>query len=258
MTASLITVMVFASPATAIVNPQDQSTSEGGLKKLEEKLEQMAEDKLERKEIKLAMKEAMKLNYTQEEYQRLENLGEVIQKKYPKVKVIPVENIIIKKGLLKFDTPPVIKEGRTLIPVRALSESFGAKVNWEPLTKTVTIEKNGDHIVIQLDNQIATVKGKAITLDVPAEMMNHRTLVPLRFILESLGLKVDYDQEMGIIEIEEAGREDRTEQEQGVIPSEDEVVVMAEPSILQDVVITVTPGSSAPEDPVVVIHNSDN
>ncbi|AOT69969.1 copper amine oxidase N-terminal domain-containing protein [Geosporobacter ferrireducens] len=262
MAAVLITGILFSSPAMVLAKPQDQPANHEELKKLEENLDQTVENKIKRKEIKLEMKEVMKLNYTPEEYQALRALGENMQKENSKIKVIPVENIITKKGLLKFDTPPVIKEGRTLIPARALSESFGANVSWEADTKTVTIEKNDYRIIIQLNHQIAMVNEKEMFLDVPAEMMNHRTLVPLRFILESLGLKVDYDQELGTIEIEEAAAEETIkemdEQEETAEASEDTVVVTAEPSILQDIVIAVTAGNNYPEDIIVVIHSREN
>ena len=256
MAASFIVAMMLASPMRGFAKPLDQEPKPEEPKKLEEYREKSFENKLERKAARLAAREAMRLNYTEEEYLRLKELGEAIQKKHPKVKVIPAENIISRRGLLKFDTPPVIKEGRTLIPVRALSEGFGATVSWESATKTVIIEKDGSRILIQLENPIAMVNNDQVELDVPAEIMNSRTLVPLRFILESLGLKVDYDQETGIIEIEEIVEASNEPVEAAEI-SEDAVVVLAEPSSVQDiVVITVTPKSEEQQDPVVVIHSN--
>ncbi|HHX51428.1 MAG TPA: copper amine oxidase N-terminal domain-containing protein [Clostridia bacterium] len=104
---------------------------------------------------------------------------------------------------IKFDVPPVIKEGRTLIPVRAVSEGMGAEVSWDESTKTVTISKEDTIIEIILGSQEMLVNGEKVLLDVPAESIENRTLVPLRFIAEALGLKVDYDDETGDIDLDE-------------------------------------------------------
>lgn len=147
------------------------------------------------------MQQIMKEKYTLEELTELEEVAETLES-LDDVTVIPVENVLIGKGKAKFDTPPVIKEGRTLIPVRAISEAMGADVAWNAEDKTVTITKDDKVIVFNLTENKVYVDEAEITIDVPAEVMNNRTMVPLRFIAEQLGLNVEYDEEMQTIVIE--------------------------------------------------------
>ncbi len=147
------------------------------------------------------MKAAIKKEYTEDE---LEDIAKTtIELEEQGMTVLPVENVLSKKGKFKFDVPPVVKEGRTLIPVRAISEGFGAQVAWDGETQTVTITKENITITLKIEEKIATLDGQEVALDVPAEIMNSRTVVPLRFIGESLGLTVEWDADERIIEIDE-------------------------------------------------------
>ncbi|EMT38988.1 Copper amine oxidase [Thermoanaerobacter thermohydrosulfuricus WC1] len=112
--------------------------------------------------------------------------------------------VFVNKKEIKFDdVPPVIKDERTLIPVRAVMNGLGAKVDWDRETKTVTITKGDTTIQLVLGETKVLVNGKEYTLDVPAMEISNRTFVPVRFISEILGGKVNYDKETGDIEIEE-------------------------------------------------------
>ncbi|MBE7043615.1 MAG: hypothetical protein E7399_09055 [Ruminococcaceae bacterium] len=88
---------------------------------------------------------------------------------------------------------PVIQDGRTLVPVRFISESFGANVAWEAETRTATVTLDGRTIVLQIDSGIMLVDGQEQTLDVPAQIISDRTLIPLRALVEGLGKKVYWD-----------------------------------------------------------------
>ena len=92
------------------------------------------------------------------------------------------------------DTPPAIVEGRTLVPVRAIFEAIGATVEWDNSTRTASGEKYGTIVSIQIDNTTAYVNGEARTLDVPAQLINNRTMVPARFISEAMGCDVTWYQ----------------------------------------------------------------
>ncbi|MGD9567580.1 MAG: copper amine oxidase N-terminal domain-containing protein [Sedimentibacter sp.] len=172
---------------------------------LKEQLETLKAEKDEYKaqfKAKISeMQQIMKEKYTLEELTELEEVAETLES-LDDVAVIPVENVLIGKGEAKFDTPPVIKEGRTLIPVRAISEAMGADVSWNAEEKTVTITKDDKVIVFNLSENKVYVDEAETTIDVPAEVMNNRTMVPLRFIAEQLGLNVEYDEEMQTIVIE--------------------------------------------------------
>lgn len=81
----------------------------------------------------------------------------------------------------------------TMIPIRAVSELLGAEVKWDDKTKAATIKKDGHKLVLYADKDSATVDGEIVTLDMPAMIINSRTMVPLRFIMESFDLDVDWD-----------------------------------------------------------------
>ncbi|MBE7053620.1 MAG: hypothetical protein E7391_05020 [Ruminococcaceae bacterium] len=101
--------------------------------------------------------------------------------------------IVVDGSYLTMDQSPIIVEGRTLVPLRAIFEALGATVTWDDTTKTATGVLGTTTVSLQIDNTQAKVNGKDVTLDVPAQIVNSRTLVPVRFISESLGLKVDWD-----------------------------------------------------------------
>lgn len=100
------------------------------------------------------------------------------------------------------DSAPVIKEGRTLCPIRAVAEKLGYIVDWDGVTRTAIIKN--DELVLEIQigagemKKAAIVKGERVneeevSLDVPAEIINDRTYLPLRAIGEALGCEVDWD-----------------------------------------------------------------
>jgi hypothetical protein len=163
----------------------------------------LAAIKQQLKEKKAEIKAAIKANYSSEELKKLDLVSNEIKKKNKNVTVLPVESIIVKGINVKFDTPPVIKSGRTLIPVKALSQAFGATVQWIAAEKKVIISKGDKQIVLTLDSNKIYVNGVEKTLDVPACSINSRTVVPLKFIVEQLGLKVNWNKDTKDIEIED-------------------------------------------------------
>lgn len=98
---------------------------------------------------------------------------------------------------VKFDAPPVSRNGRVLVPLRAIFEALDAKLTWDNKTQTVTAEKNGRVLTLTVNKTEAKVKDangeKTIKLDVPAKLENGRIYVPLRFIGEAFGNKVGYE-----------------------------------------------------------------
>jgi len=94
---------------------------------------------------------------------------------------------------IKFDQIPVIDNGRTLVPLRAIFEKIGAQVEWDGETQTVTATKDDVTVSLTIDNTQAVKNGEEITLDVPAKIINGRTLVPVRFISDCFGVDVAWD-----------------------------------------------------------------
>ncbi|PWK16219.1 copper amine oxidase N-terminal domain-containing protein [Tumebacillus permanentifrigoris] len=94
-----------------------------------------------------------------------------------------------------FDVQPVILEGRTLVPLRAIGTALNADVKWDEATQTVTLtNKDGRIVTLQIDSKQATVDGQPVTLDVPAKKLNDRTLVPLRALGNFFHLEVNWDE----------------------------------------------------------------
>ncbi len=93
------------------------------------------------------------------------------------------------------DTPPTIVDGRTLVPLRAIFEALGAEVEWNNATRTATGTRGETVVSVQIDSSIAYVNGEAKELDVPAQIINDRTMVPARFVSEAMGCKVTWYQE---------------------------------------------------------------
>lgn len=92
------------------------------------------------------------------------------------------------------ETPYVVGEGTTLVPLRVISEAFGANVGWDGSTQTVTVEDNGTLITLQIGNKTAAVNGANKELaEAPQLTENGYTMVPLRFISETLGAIVGYN-----------------------------------------------------------------
>ena len=98
---------------------------------------------------------------------------------------------------IEFDVEPILVKDRTMVPMRAIFEALGAKVDWDDDKQTAFGMNANTVVAFQIDNnkmQKSSVDGKSetIELDVPAMLVNDRTLVPLRAISESFGNKVDW------------------------------------------------------------------
>ena len=106
----------------------------------------------------------------------------------PNVITVKVNNVAVK-----FDQTPIIENGRTLVPLRAIFEALGAEVGWDGATQTVTASKADIQISLQIGSNKMHVNDDIKTLDVPAQLINSRTLVPVRAISEAFGCKVDWD-----------------------------------------------------------------
>lgn len=106
------------------------------------------------------------------------------------------------------ETQPFIKEGRTLVPMRAIFEALKCEVCWNEKENAVYTIGNNKLVKIVIDSNIAEVNGEPYTLDVAATTVNDRTVVPLRFIAETLGSDVRYDDALGIVFIKDSVKEE--------------------------------------------------
>ena len=101
---------------------------------------------------------------------------------------------IVKNGeKSELDVPAQIVEGRTLVPLRAIFEALGASVEWNGETSTVTSEKDGTAVKLTIGENKIYVNGEAKELDVPAQIIESRTMVPARAVAEAYGCAVEWD-----------------------------------------------------------------
>ncbi|MCK5847590.1 MAG: hypothetical protein KAH01_00160, partial [Caldisericia bacterium] len=89
--------------------------------------------------------------------------------------------------------PPYISKGRTMVPLRFITEAFGAVIGWDGPTKTITITFEGKVIKMTIDNPIATVNGIPSALDTPPVIQESITFVPISFIAKTIGAIVEWD-----------------------------------------------------------------
>lgn len=144
--------------------------------------------------------------------------------------------VLVNGQLVKFDVPPVIKNNRTLIPVRAVTNALGATVEWDRDTNDVTVTKavysDVDinvvveiNVIIDLDTGKFYKDGVELDFDVPAQVVNNRTVVPIRFLAEIFGMKIDWDNDLDGV----------------VVDDEEKVIYPASPTPTPEVSPTPTP-----------------
>ncbi|MDR1559608.1 MAG: copper amine oxidase N-terminal domain-containing protein [Clostridiales bacterium] len=107
---------------------------------------------------------------------------------------------------LYMDVPARLINDRTMIPVRAVSEAVGCVVEWYGEDQRIVVNSpaGGDPlIVMEVGNSLVTVNtydgntgavgGRRVTIDSPPVIIDGRTLVPLRFVAETIGFEVEWD-----------------------------------------------------------------
>ena len=137
-------------------------------------------------------------------------------------------NVVIDGETVDFsvydNVKPYIEESRTLIPIRAVAENLGAKVDWDADNEIATID---GRIELEINNDVAIVDGKQVYMDVPAKIKNSRTFVPLRFVSENMGAKVKWDNDTRTVLIE-------TPEEKAQTPKEPDNTESTDTSVVSD------------------------
>ncbi|MBP6492557.1 MAG: N-acetylmuramoyl-L-alanine amidase [Clostridia bacterium] len=91
------------------------------------------------------------------------------------------------------EVPPVIIKERTMIPARAVFESMGATVDWNEDARLVEVTMGSSEVQLTIDSSTAFVNGAQTTMEVPAMIIDERTLIPVRFVAESLDCGIDWN-----------------------------------------------------------------
>lgn len=100
---------------------------------------------------------------------------------------------------------PLIKNNRTLIPLRFVSEQLGTSVHWDPSTRTITITDQNRILVLKDKRKDLTINGKLVTMDVSPEIINMTTFVPIRFVAEQLNGKVVWNPTQRTVYVKRTG-----------------------------------------------------
>ncbi len=119
-----------------------------------------------------------------------ENTEIVLQIDNPLMAVNGTEKEIDNEG-----TTPLIQNGRTLLPVRAIIEEIGGSVAWNGEKKEVTLNYGDDEIKLTIDNTDAFQNGNKVVLDTAPTIIGDRTMLPIRFIAESFKFDVKWEAE---------------------------------------------------------------
>ncbi|WP_041424030.1 stalk domain-containing protein [Thermosediminibacter oceani] len=106
-----------------------------------------------------------------------------------------------------FDVSPIIKDGRTLVPFRAISEALNVPVVWNQKTKTITASDGHINLRLRIGDKTAYRNNTPVKLDVPPLIVNGRTLIPLRFFSEAFGCKVEWDAAASTVKITSGPKE---------------------------------------------------
>ncbi|MBQ3427778.1 MAG: copper amine oxidase N-terminal domain-containing protein [Clostridia bacterium] len=89
---------------------------------------------------------------------------------------------------------PELLASRTLVPLRSIFEAMGADVDWDNTTSTAIAKRNKVEIRVQIGANEIYKDGKSIPVDVPAQLLNDRTMVPVRVIAEAFGADVQWNE----------------------------------------------------------------
>ena len=113
-----------------------------------------------------------------------------------------VVNITVDGTVMKTDVPPFIDENaRTMVPVRFVSEALGCHVNWNATDQRVRISRPGTIVDLHINRKMARVNNAEQELDTAAVLTEGRTMVPLRFLAETFGLQVNWNNDSRTVAI---------------------------------------------------------
>ena len=163
----------------------------------------------------------VKTLYSDAELSEFDSAAELIAQMYQDAKVLSADCVTVNNNLIKFDAPPYIKGGVTLVPLRAVSEELGAEVSWDVETKTVTVVKDNTVIEITVNETTVSINGTQVDVPIPAEITCGRTYLPLRFLAEILDFSVSWDGDNQLIDIDgDPSEETPSEEEPSEEPAE--------------------------------------
>lgn len=95
--------------------------------------------------------------------------------------------------LLQPAVPPVMENGKILIPARDVLEPLAVELQFDPIKQLLTFRKENTIVHLILNNDMAMVNGNMVKLEAPAKIVNGRTFIPLHFLSQALQYTVDFE-----------------------------------------------------------------
>ncbi len=100
----------------------------------------------------------------------------------------------INNSKVNIPSPPVIRDNRTLIPIREVIEALGGQVMWNDKNQKITVNLSDKKLILTIDSLACELNGQLIKTDVAPQMINEKIYLPLRFVCESVGAKVLWEE----------------------------------------------------------------
>ncbi|MGE5453931.1 MAG: stalk domain-containing protein [Methylocystaceae bacterium] len=113
----------------------------------------------------------------------------------------PAITITVDSKLVKTEVSPIIRSGRTMVPLRAVGEALHLQVGWNPVNQTINLTGTGLNLILTIGNQNALLNNGPLQMEVPPFIVNGRTMVPLRFISEAIGCEVNWNEGKQLVAI---------------------------------------------------------
>jgi uncharacterized repeat protein (TIGR02543 family) len=129
-----------------------------------------------------------------------------VSPRHTMVLTIDIKTMTVDSARVVLDAPAAIVEDRTLVPLRAVVEHLGGSIVWDAKTRQVTLKARGTTITLTIGKSTALVNGKSLAIDlknskVVPVLSSSRTMLPLRFVSENLGLQVEWNAETRTITV---------------------------------------------------------
>ena len=105
----------------------------------------------------------------------------------------------IESDIIGFDSQPFMENDRTFVPMRKIFEKLGATIKWDDASQTVMGTKGNTVVKLTIGSDKAYVNGEEKTLDAVPQLRNERTMIPLRFVAEALGCRVDWNESNNLV-----------------------------------------------------------
>ena len=115
-------------------------------------------------------------------------------------------DIVINNKKVETPDAPYIKEERTLVPLRLISENLGIKVDWDNTNRQVVLKKSSGDILLPIQKDYYLVNGQRVPTEISGEIKNDRTFVPVRLIAELFDRNVGWDNNTKTVLINDKGQ----------------------------------------------------